>query len=158
MAATLTVGSVFGVYVGYYAGFAGSLSPELSPGGTTNILVTGLNANRISWSISGNQVAALAGLTHLKVNGTNIPLVFGPTYDAGSNGTDVEFGPYAGFTIGNSYPLELVGVGGGGPAGTGKVKVWTGLAWVEKPVKAWTGSAWAEKPLKVRGASSWDLA
>jgi hypothetical protein len=39
----------------------------------------------------------------------------------------------------------------------GKVKVWTGSAWVEKPVKVWTGSAWVEKPLKVWSGSAWVL-
>ena len=29
------------------------------------------------------------------------------------------------------------------PAGTGgSIKVWTGSAWVTKPVKVWNGSAW----------------
>lgn len=40
----------------------------------------------------------------------------------------------------------------------GKPKVWTGAAWVEKPVKVWTGSAWVEKPLKVWTGSAWVLA
>jgi len=39
----------------------------------------------------------------------------------------------------------------------GKMKVWSGSAWVEKPVKVWTGSAWVEKPLKVWNGSAWVL-
>lgn len=34
------------------------------------------------------------------------------------------------------------------PIGAGLIKVWTGAAWVEKPVKYWTGSAWVTKPVK----------
>lgn len=37
----------------------------------------------------------------------------------------------------------------GPPPTGGKIKVWSGSAWVEKPVKYWNGSAWVEKPLKV---------
>lgn len=39
----------------------------------------------------------------------------------------------------------------------GKIKVWTGSAWVEKPVKVWTGSAWVEKPVKYWDGSAWVL-
>jgi hypothetical protein len=40
----------------------------------------------------------------------------------------------------------------------GKIKVWTGSAWEEKPVKVWTGSAWEEKPLKYWDGTAWVLA
>lgn len=42
------------------------------------------------------------------------------------------------------------------PAG-GKIKVWNGSAWVEKPMKVWNGSAWVEKPVKFWNGSSWVL-
>ena len=42
------------------------------------------------------------------------------------------------------------------PAG-GSIKVWTGSAWVEKPVKVWNGSAWVEKPVKAWNGSAWVL-
>lgn len=41
---------------------------------------------------------------------------------------------------------------------TGKAKVWSGSAWVEKPAKVWSGSAWVEKPIKVWNGSAWVLA
>jgi hypothetical protein len=41
------------------------------------------------------------------------------------------------------------------PAGGGLVKVWSGSAWIEKPVKVWTGAAWATKPLKSWDGSAW---
>ena len=41
------------------------------------------------------------------------------------------------------------------PAGSGLIKVWSGSAWVEKPVKVWTGSAWVTKPLKRWNGTAW---
>jgi hypothetical protein len=43
------------------------------------------------------------------------------------------------------------------PSGGGLIKVWTGSAWVEKPVKFWSGSAWVEKPVKFWSGSAWVL-
>jgi hypothetical protein len=37
----------------------------------------------------------------------------------------------------------------------GRLNVWDGSQWVEKPMKAWSGSAWVEKPVKVWNGSSW---
>jgi hypothetical protein len=37
----------------------------------------------------------------------------------------------------------------------GFVKVWTGSAWVSKPLKVWNGTAWVSKPLKVWTGSIW---
>jgi hypothetical protein len=42
------------------------------------------------------------------------------------------------------------------PAG-GLIKVWSGSAWVDKPVKVWTGAAWVQKPVKVWSGSAWVL-
>lgn len=39
----------------------------------------------------------------------------------------------------------------------GNMKVWSGSAWVEKPIKVWNGSAWVRKPLKVWNGSAWVL-
>lgn len=41
------------------------------------------------------------------------------------------------------------------PPATGRMKVWTGSAWVAKPVKVWSGSAWVEKPVKFWNGSAW---
>lgn len=40
-------------------------------------------------------------------------------------------------------------------AASGHVKVWTGTAWVAKPVKVWTGSAWVTKPVKRWTGTAW---
>lgn len=45
-----------------------------------------------------------------------------------------------------------------GGSTAGYIKVWTGSAWVLKPVKVWTGSAWVIKPIKFWNGSSWVLA
>lgn len=112
--ATLVAGDFVGVYVGYYQPAPiGSLSAEIFPAGTTVLLVTGYTANRISAAVSGDQTASLTSLTHIKVDGVDYALTSGPTYVSGNDATDVEFGPYAGFTIGNSYSVELVFSGGG---------------------------------------------
>jgi hypothetical protein len=63
----------------------------------------------------------------------------------------------AAMTAGNGAVLAVL-QGAVVTPSTGKVKVWTGSAWVEKPLKVWTGSAWVEKPLKFWNGSSWVLA
>jgi hypothetical protein len=35
------------------------------------------------------------------------------------------------------------------------VNVWSGSAWVDKPVKVWSGSAWVTKPVKTWNGSAW---
>ena len=40
---------------------------------------------------------------------------------------------------------------------TGQIKVWTGAAWVAKPMKVWTGAAWETKPVKYWDGSAWQL-
>jgi hypothetical protein len=40
---------------------------------------------------------------------------------------------------------------------TGKLKVWSGSAWVEKPTKVWNGASWVEKTIKYWTGSSWSL-
>ncbi len=35
------------------------------------------------------------------------------------------------------------------------VKVWTGTAWVEKPLKTWDGSQWKTRPTKIWDGSQW---
>jgi hypothetical protein len=48
--------------------------------------------------------------------------------------------------------VEL-GVASGG--GGGRAKVWSGSAWVAKPVNVWSGSAWAAKTVKIWNGSAW---
>lgn len=38
---------------------------------------------------------------------------------------------------------------------TGQIKVWSGAAWLAKPVKVWNGSSWVVKPLKRWNGSAW---
>lgn len=50
-----------------------------------------------------------------------------------------------------AIPVTVTGGGGGGVL----TKVWSGSAWVAKPVKVWNGTAWVTKPLKVWSGSAW---
>lgn len=109
MASTLTAVDILGLYDGFVDGIGGSLSPELLTGETDAVLVTGLTANRISWAVVGDHVAALSGLTHIKVDGVDYPVTSGPTFN--SPNTDTEFGPISDLTPG-TYTVALVGVGG----------------------------------------------
>jgi len=53
----------------------------------------------------------------------------------------------------NGVPVALVGsIPAPAPSG---MSVWTGSAWVSKPVKVWTGSAWVAKPVKIWNGSAW---
>lgn len=40
---------------------------------------------------------------------------------------------------------------------TGQIKVWTGAAWVAKPMKVWDGASWTTKPVKYWDGSQWVL-
>lgn len=57
----------------------------------------------------------------------------------------------------NPFVAYLVAVKDVAAAG-GRMKVYSGSAWAEKPTKVWTGSAWVEKPVKVWTGSAWVLA
>jgi len=37
----------------------------------------------------------------------------------------------------------------------GLIKVWTGSAWVLKPLKVWNGTAWVTKPIKIWNGTTW---
>lgn len=44
------------------------------------------------------------------------------------------------------------------PVSVGRPKVWSGTAWVAKPLKVWNGTAHVEKPMKVWTGSAWKTA
>lgn len=120
MATTLgNVSDIFGLAEGYYPanGTTSTFSPELAPSGTTSIFVTndgGLGFSGLAWSIGGNHVASLTGLTHIKIGGVDYPVTTAPAYDSGSDTTNTYFNTVPRFTIGATYlGIELVGLGGG---------------------------------------------
>ena len=39
----------------------------------------------------------------------------------------------------------------------GSLRVWTGSAWVDRPVKTWTGLSWVIKPIKSWNGTTWVL-
>lgn len=122
MASTLTAGDVFGLYQGYFPSFsAGSLSPDAFGGFTCTALITGFTAGRITANFSGDATAFLTGKA-ISVDGTPYSTIAsGPTYDSGSNVTNIEwaYGP-GNFTVGNSYSIDI---GGGGPSYAGPTYV-----------------------------------
>lgn len=119
MATTLgNVSDIFGLGEGYAPGFGTSatFSPELAPAGTTLVFATsggGLGWSGLYWSISGNRTADFAGLTHIKIGGTDYAVTSGPTYDSGNDSTDILFSTVPRFTVGNNYEVDTVGLGGG---------------------------------------------
>lgn len=50
---------------------------------------------------------------------------------------------------------QVLGGFGPGPGTTGFPKVYSGAAFVQKPLKVWSGAAWAQKPVKVWTGSVW---
>jgi hypothetical protein len=53
-------------------------------------------------------------------------------------------------------PVTLTGSVGVPPQPVGgNMGVWTGSAWVDKPIRVWNGLAWVVKPVKVWNGSSW---
>ena len=66
-----------------------------------------------------------------------------------SGGSDLWQGNYPGPTL---LRAEFFGAS---TSDAGYVPVWTGAAYVRKPVKTWTGAAWAIKPAKRRTATDW---
>ena len=50
-----------------------------------------------------------------------------------------------------TFDISLATVGGT----TGQIKVWTGAAWVPKPVKVWNGATWVTKPVKYWNGATW---
>ena len=71
--------------------------------------------------------------------------------DEGSPGATLAWVSASTDSIG--FGLEIKESGAAAP--TGRMKVWTGSAWAQKPVKVWTGSAWVEKPVKAWNGSAW---
>lgn len=102
-----------------------------------------------SWDAAGH--AAPSGFTERHEFQTTIN-------DAGqaSAGASGNKGPYAvGNVSSNPWQSWMFALK---PASTGKVKVWDGSAWNEKPAKVWSGSAWVAKPVKVWTGAAWVLA
>jgi hypothetical protein len=182
---TLTAGTFAGVVEGYArVGSSigiqiGSISAELITGLTMDYLITSSTTKGIAFV--GNQSPTL--INQITVNG-NVWLADGDgVYDSGSDTTSYTLIPAGGefvvdgvYTVffdegapepdpsvfdfnvrdpGAAFNIKLTDVVG---SSTGKVKVWTGSAWVEKPIKIWSGSAWVEKPLKYHNGSSFVLA
>jgi hypothetical protein len=124
----------------------------------------------VQYAVTAN-ASTTGGRLELNVYGSNGATLF--SYDSGATvnaGTGSAFQAFFGrgaavnnpFTA--SYDLLAVntsaatGFPGSPPTyvpPTGGLKVWTGSAWVIKPVKVWTGTAWVTKPVKRWTGSTW---
>jgi hypothetical protein len=49
----------------------------------------------------------------------------------------------------------LLALKGAATTAPGRAKVWSGSAWVQKPVKVWNGTSWVTKPLKIWNGTAW---
>lgn len=131
---------------------------------------TFINANSISDAVHYVEVfwkastapGANNGYLELFIDGSSAGTITNTDNDTRSV-TDVRFGAQgkdAG-TSGTFYMDDFASNNDGSVIGAvvsgGKIKVWNGSAFVEKPVKVWNGSAFVEKPLKRYNGSSWEL-
>lgn len=104
--ATLTAGNFSGTE-GYFAGSAGSLSPNTFGGLTCTAILTGITAGRVSVIFAGNAVSFLTGKT-ITIEGVPYSTIAsGPTYD-GSSQTNIEWAYGGGdFIVGNVYTVDI---------------------------------------------------
>lgn len=79
-----------------------------------------------------------------------------PGWDISNVWLGINSGYYSTGTALDAY-VDNVNTLGAPVVADGRPKVWTGSAWVKKPVKVWTGSAWVTKPMKVWTGSQWKL-
>lgn len=94
-------------YTGFFPGVGGSFTGQLVPGADTYYFIE--TGNAVSISLTGDHVAALTGLTHVKINGTDVPITVPPSFSGGATGFDC--GPY---NLGvGLFDVELVGVSSG---------------------------------------------
>lgn len=115
---TMVAGTISGTLVGYDQPSAiGFWSWEMAPVGfiTLQFASDSSFGGLITWTVNGNAVSALTGLTAVSVDGVNIP-VFASPFFTGTN-TLVTFGTYAGFVNGGTYTLRTVGFTNGNNTG-----------------------------------------
>lgn len=107
----LVTGDLSGIFGGTSSGYVstfgiGSIENSLLPGVADIALYETGSGSTIVWQVTGNQVSALSGLTHIKINGTNYAVAVAPAF---SSNTQVEFA-YFNFVPGVNYSIELVGL------------------------------------------------
>lgn len=52
--------------------------------------------------------------------------------------------------------LPTLGYGAFGATTGAKLKYWTGITWVEKPLKRWSGASWDTETLKYWDGGAWE--
>lgn len=142
-----------------YVGASNSGTPDpgaVTPATANNIIyVVGANGHGTTGTFTASYLTAF--LTGQNIATTNRTTV-GAGYVTGQS-AGVSYNPAA-FTWSaniNTQAWEAVTLSIREEVLGGKIKVWNGSAWVEKPVKVWTGSAWVEKKVKYWNGSAWVL-
>jgi hypothetical protein len=126
--------------------------PVIGQAVTASVGTATVTANQtVSVSVTGQAVTAAVGTATIDIPGTAftgqrsyfIGSSFGTTYvnETGSSS----------YALPDGYVSETYSA----PAAAGLITVWTGSAWVDKPMMVWTGSAWMQKPLKRWNGSAW---
>jgi hypothetical protein len=91
------------------------------------------------------------GGTRLRGSNANVDM----WYNAGSSSWNLQNPPTHTKSAGTDYGIVKIETNDAAGGGSGKAKVWSGSAWVEKPAKVWSGSAWVQKPVKTWTGSAW---
>jgi len=147
----------FGLFSNGFGSIAGTFPDWKTPYASGNVLgmAVDLTAKLIWWRINGGiwngdptanpatgvggfSIAAYTGAVHYLIASGDLTCVSTVNFGA----TAFAAAAPAGFSPWDIPP-------------TGRCKVWTGSAWVLKPVKWWSGSAWITKPMKVWNGTAW---
>jgi hypothetical protein len=110
-------------------------------------LVIGCN-----WHGGGNSIAKPAAYTDLfNLTPTNLTV---RRVEVHYDNTSAAKGPNQSIST-NVRSIVMAVELGFAAAPSGRAKVWSGSAWVQKPAKVWSGSAWVAKPVKIWNGSAW---
>jgi hypothetical protein len=98
-----------GIYAGLIGDSGGSLSGTILTGATTDALLQNGGDWGVASSFVGDNVAALAGCTGIKVNSTVCPIANPAVYDSGSGLTVISFdGSAIHMAASTTYTVQLV--------------------------------------------------
>ena len=124
----------------------------------TGITTTAANSwllfHGIDWGDQANNLSPPAGMTER----ADMVLLYGAAELRATAGATGNRSHLCNSVVnGSPWGVRMTELLEDAPAG-GDLKIWTGSAWVTKPVKVWSGSAWAAKPVKFWNGSAWVLA
>jgi hypothetical protein len=121
-------------------------------------LIDGTATGQRTASATGAAFTTTASLTGGTATATRFATVSGQTFTATASfipGAASGGAIASGASLTATSSLTAGTASGDAPVSGGLIKVWTGPAWVLKPIKVWTGLAWIQKPLKRWTGSAW---